>query len=258
MKAEDIHQAFDAWRQLHTRLAWIPQTEADPNVHSSSWFGGSPLLLSATQWPSCRQCGKPMRFFLQLDLSELPEKFHTPTRTGLLQLFYCSNDDGGCNTWKPFSGTHAIWIESSDGEAIHCDGVTPFNKTVITGWKEIPDTPHPGEHKACGITYDYDFDKGVVNVKCNNPEMAFDGLPIDSGVAESISVAADGDKLGGWPNWVQGVEYPNCPECGNQMELVLQVDSEDNLPYRFGDAGCAHLTQCRRHPNMLAFGWACC
>jgi hypothetical protein len=32
-------------------------------------------------------------------------------------------------------------------------------------------------------------------------------------LAEAISTAAAGEKLGGWQHWSQGVEYPSCPHC---------------------------------------------
>jgi uncharacterized protein YwqG len=67
-----------------------------------------------------------------------------------------------------------------------------------------------------------------------------------------------GDKLAGWPLWIQGVEYPSCPICQAEMSLVFQIDSEDNVPYMFGDVGCGHITQCREHKEQLAFAWACC
>jgi hypothetical protein len=56
---------------------------------------------------------------------------------------------------------------------------------------------------------------------------------------------------------VQRVEYPNWPTCDARMGLVLQIDSEDNVPHMFGDVGCGHITQCPNHPEVLAFGWAC-
>jgi uncharacterized protein YwqG len=67
-----------------------------------------------------------------------------------------------------------------------------------------------------------------------------------------------GDKLLGWPAWIQGIEYPECPDCGDSMKLIFQIDSEDNLDYMFGDVGCAHITQCEKHPHRLAIAWACC
>lgn len=69
---------------------------------------------------------------------------------------------------------------------------------------------------------------------------------------------ATGDKLGGWPAWVQGVEYPDCPRCGARMALLFQLDSEENVPWMFGDVGCGHVTRCPAHPDEVAFGWACC
>ena len=66
-----------------------------------------------------------------------------------------------------------------------------------------------------------------------------------------------GDKLGGWPYWVQGPELPQCPECSETMALVFQLDSEDNVPHMFGDAGIGHILQCPDHPEQLSWGWAC-
>ena len=42
------------------------------------------------------------------------------------------------------------------------------------------------------------------------------------------------------------------------MALVFQVDSEDHVPFMFGDTGCGHVTQCPDHKDVVAFGWACC
>jgi hypothetical protein len=66
-----------------------------------------------------------------------------------------------------------------------------------------------------------------------------------------------GDKLAGWPAWVQGVEYPRCPLCEETMGLVFQIESEGHVPFRFGDSGTGHITRCRTHPNLVAFSWAC-
>jgi hypothetical protein len=41
------------------------------------------------------------------------------------------------------------------------------------------------------------------------------------------------------------------------MVYVFQVDAEDHIPFRFGDADSGHITQCREHKEVVAFGWAC-
>ncbi|BAY43233.1 hypothetical protein SAMD00079811_08120 [Scytonema sp. HK-05] len=35
------------------------------------------------------------------------------------------------------------------------------------------------------------------------------------------------------------------------------ADSQNNLPFMFGDVGCGHITQCKTHKTQVAFGWAC-
>jgi uncharacterized protein YwqG len=70
-------------------------------------------------------------------------------------------------------------------------------------------------------------------------------------------IPLSGDKLFGWPYWVQSIEYPFDRTTGSQMELLFQLDSEVNLPYMFGDMGVGHLTYSKDNPSELAFGWAC-
>ena len=255
MKSEEIQQMFENWRRKHTRLAWVPIVSETQD--STSWFGGTPAQSASSDWPICSECEQPMLFFLQLDLSTLPEGFNAVQRTGVVQLFYCSTDDGMCNTWEPFSGTHHIRLFSNGVELTRPDSIQGFGRKSIVGWNESKDIPHPAEHEQNGISYQYDFENKQVSIICNDPVIVLENLDIDLDVAELISISKPGDKLGGWPYWIQGVEYPSCPECQDQMVLLFQIDSEDNLPHMFGDVGCAHLTQCRNHPHILAFGWAC-
>ena len=64
-------------------------------------------------------------------------------------------------------------------------------------------------------------------------------------------------KLGGDPNWVQGDDTPACPQCGEPMSFVGQIDSiehkEDHNPHRqeyreqdfmFGDVGVIYVFFC--------------
>jgi uncharacterized protein YwqG len=74
---------------------------------------------------------------------------------------------------------------------------------------------------------------------------------------EELRPTLQGDKLFGFPYWVQSIEYPNDRETGTRMELLFQIDSEDNLPYMFGDVGVGHITQSPDNENELTFAWAC-
>ncbi|MGO4424949.1 DUF1963 domain-containing protein, partial [Streptomyces sp. MCAF7] len=65
-----------------------------------------------------------------------------------------------------------------------------------------------------------------------------------------------GDKLGGWPNWVQDPEYPNCPRGDHRMtQPVLQIDSGRGVPHMWGDNGAGYLVQCPTHREQVAFLW---
>lgn len=110
-----------------------------------------------------------------------------------------------------------------------------FEEKVIKSWKTVDDYPHPEEL--------YELD-----IEFSDEEM--------DALYDSDMMAMAGDKLFGYPYWVQGVEYPT-DENGDLMEMVFQLDSEKNLPFMFGDVGVGHLTQSKNDEKLLTFGWAC-
>ena len=162
-------------------------------------------------------------------------------------MFYCTNGEQECEVeaeaFYPFAKSTLLRVVNpAAGKAaanikIPSPAVIPdyFPAKVITGWLQKEDYPNPEETQSLGLELAED--------EWN--ELADSDFPLG------------GDKLAGWPSWVQGIEYPDCPVCKESMRLVFQVDSEDNLPYTFGDSGCGHITQCKNHPEVVAFGWAC-
>ncbi|WP_276307800.1 DUF1963 domain-containing protein [Stenotrophobium rhamnosiphilum] len=209
---------------------------------NASKFSGAPFLPSGSKWPACQNCGKPMQLFLQLNPSELPEQVTSPWGEGLLQFFYCTNSEPlcevDCEAFFPFSKSTLLRIVSAEGksEAVDSSAVlNGFPPKLIVGWKVDHDLPNWEELRSLGVELTDE----------ESEELSEKGFP------------RSGEKLLGWPAWVQGVEYPQCPECGSQMRLVFQIDSSGHLPYMFGDVGCGHISQCAIHPSNLAFGWAC-
>lgn len=225
------------------RTAYLPKThESKPNFSSHSKIGGLPFIRSKEDWPTCPNCKKHLQLFLQLNLSALPEK----PQIGLLQLFYCTSDEPFCETdmesYFAFSKSVVCRIIPSKGEGVsiepNIDEV--FTERIITGWLPKDDYPHSEEYADLGI------DLNLENEVYDLMEKREKGLPLDK------------DKLFGWPYWIQSVEYPFDRKSGEQMDLLFQIDSEDNLPLMFGDSGIAHLTQSPANRNELAFAWACC
>lgn len=183
-----------------------------------------------------------MQLFLQLNLNELPAPLESMYGNGLLQLFYCTNAklmcDVQCEAWGPFSKSVLVRIVRPEGAA-HAKTPPrledPFPPKLIVGWEEVVDYPSWDEGQDLGIELD-----------------EAEWVKLDE-----ARYPRPGDKLAGWPYWVQSIEYPNCPTCGEAMRFVFQIDSNDNLPYMFGDVGCGHITQCEAHKSEVAFAWAC-
>jgi uncharacterized protein YwqG len=257
---EQLRAAMRPWLERNARPAWRPVVEEADAAPAASKFGGLPWLRAGEDWPSCTTCGEPLQFFLQIDLDKLPAEVEGRFGSGLLQLFYCVNGDCSANGWEAFSSGKLVRM-IDPAEEPEADRVSPepprepFPLRAITGWRKVTDHPHPPEHDLLGVSYAFDFKRHVVRVECPSAGVSIDNLPMSA--PEGLSIALPGDKLAGWPLWVQGVEYPTCPRCDRVMQLVLQVDSEDNVPFMFGDVGTGHITQCPVHTDTVTFAWAC-
>lgn len=243
--ANDIDQRLEDLLKVlapFKRQAYVPFTKEIKPKHSIfSKIGGLPYLRSKDDWPTCPNCQRHLQLFLQLNLNGLPER----KAGGLIQLFYCTTDNPSCetelNAYLPFSGAtvcRKIEIEGKS-EIVQPTAVELFNEKQITGWKAIDDYPHFEEY----------FDLGI--------DLKIDEELYDLMHKRKIGKAVPGDKLFGWPYWIQGKENPKDRNTGSTMELLFQLDSEINLPFMFGDSGVGHLTQSPENDEELAFGWAC-
>lgn len=226
--------------EKYKRTAFIPITEKVERNHScDSKIGGLPYLRHEQDWPVCPNCKKNMQLFLQLNLKELPKK----KANGIAQLFYCTTQTPLCevdmDAFFPFSKSVVARVVNGQSESAV---VSPkidnlFEEKRITSWQIKNDYPHYEEFEQLGIEIDYSIYDLMEERK--------QGVPLA------------GDKLFGWPYWVQAAEYPYDRKSGEQMQLLFQLDSEVNLPHMFGDAGIGHLTQSPSDSSELGFGWAC-
>lgn len=261
MSTDEVLKRLNPWRMKNTKPCWIPEVcEGDGGLKDSK-FCGTPWIDEDNGWPSCNFCMKQMQFFLQLNLDNLPSELNQKFGSGLLQLFYCTRENcQGEGGWEPFEDSiSCVRIINPTREHKLPEKLDPqeeeFDQTHIVDWSKESDLPCSTEHDILGIEYSYSKD-GPTHVKCR--ELNFEWDCIDDGeLAETIGTAKDGDKLDGWPYWIQGVEYPQCTICSDTMNLLFQVDSEVNIPFMFGDSGCAHITQCPKHKEIVAFCWAC-
>ncbi|MBD2741223.1 DUF1963 domain-containing protein [Coleofasciculus sp. FACHB-1120] len=228
------------------RSAWKPIVQEGDGDLTASKFAGKPWLSADETWPTCPNCQKPMQFFLQLNLDKLPESLNGKFGSGLLQFFYCTNYEPpychcevDCGAWEAFVNTQLVRIIQPNTAPLHVEipGIEDlFDSRLILNWEEIYDYPDWQELEIYGINLNKEEDDVFFQNKLYQL----------------------GDKLAGWPIWVQGLEYPNCPHCNQAMnQFVFQLESDGNVPHMWGDAGIGYLIQCPEHKEQLAFLWQC-
>lgn len=239
----------ELWAEIEPIIApyrnkmWTPVASKGNADHLASKFSGMPALLKDEEWPCCANCQRPMQLFVQLNSNELPEPVKGVFGEGILQAFYCTNSEDecevDCESYFPFSKATKVRLLTAGNDKLTEPMENPveeaFPEKPITEWKAEYDYPNWEELEDLGV-------------KLTDEQME---------MMCELGFPRDKDKLLGWPHWIQGVEYPSCPECNKRMKLIFQIDSEDHLPYMFGDAGCAHITQCEEHKEQLAIAWAC-
>src|SRR5258708_2029260 len=123
MQTDQIIHQLEPWRAKQRRPAWKPVVEDGDGPATASKFSGSPWITPDSPWPECGHCKKPLQFFLQLNLSDLPEELGQRFGTGLLQLFYCTRDEcQGYGGWEPFADDLSrVRLVHPKGEALQTD-----------------------------------------------------------------------------------------------------------------------------------------
>jgi hypothetical protein len=237
--AETVTELQEALREFE-RPAWIPQVSFRAGEITSSKLGGTPFIKQTEEWPHCVVCSRPLELFLQLNSQDLPSEM-AHRFSGLLQVFLCVTNGYSTGTcargYEGFSSASMLRLCESVGQPRYQR--PPFEDAFIEGviesWQRRADLPSLQEVQALGI-------------KLSDRQ---ETLMIDPGER----FAGPGEKLGGWPDWPQNVEYVACPRCKQRMDVIFQFGDHGTLPHCFMDGGTAWVSQCAKHPDVLALTW---
>lgn len=265
MFRRDAAKALAPFIERYRKTAYRPVVSEGHGAADGSRFNGAPFLVDGEAWPECSICARPMPMFLQLNLSALPAGAFGD---GVLQLFYCvaEHDFSLTEDWAAFDHktklARVIPNSAPGAIAMPRDVGLQAKAREIVGWTPFHEAPNSEEARLYGLQTLWDRD----DPRHVRAKFVSESLGIDTGwlsereadrIHNQVLAPAFKDKLSGWPGWVQGVEYPSCAECGARMQLVFQIDSEDHVPFMFGDVGCGHITQCPDHKHVVTFAWAC-
>ena len=193
---EELLKQLEPWCESLTRDAWLPIIGSK---QSRSHFGGVPSLPADQHWPACPNCKKAWQLFLQLDLGDLPAEMTSAHGPGLLQFFYCTEED--CEQmegWSPHANGHGFFVQTDSelDEAAIPPGHEPFPTKNIEGWQKVEDYPAAQDHEENGLEWDFDFAKNVVHISCEQLNLEFKNLPMEQVESETVTTVQLGDKLG--------------------------------------------------------------
>ncbi|MEV6207456.1 DUF1963 domain-containing protein [Kitasatospora sp. NPDC051914] len=211
----------------------ILMTDAGPMAPDAllTRTGGVPLAPAGTDWPHCATCGGPMQFLAQILLDDLGRQAGAGAAEGrgLLALFMCQNDPGGCQEWSADAGGNRALV-------LPADGVRPL---------PLPDLPadHDGDPRLLGAV------RAVAYRAAPGGDHARARLAPHS--------AAPLGRLGGEPEWLQYEQTPDCPSCEQEMAFVAQLEEgPDSLTAMNFGSGCAYAFACEPCGSG-AFLWQC-
>ena len=265
--------------------------EGEDAAQYTSFFGGfTPYFNADEKWPKCGDCDSKMRLFFQIDLSTIPQKLQNRFGdSGLLQFFCCvdAEDSRPCDdSCDHFSSAYWVRIvqRSTAGfkslKRICAERILESQEKGDLPKEIIPDLRELVENTRLEILRGWPV-KPTEDVKKNSfPFRVVTGwqekqdypnnMERDTEGAEKEVEKEDGEdwwqnktvggcKMGGWANWCQDEDYPDCPQCKAPMRNhVFQLEEDDVVRLMWGDSGTAQILQCNTHKDVLTFGWSCC
>jgi uncharacterized protein YwqG len=236
------------------KKTWIPITEEKETTYKNSKFGGGKYLIINSEEINCKACSRPFIPLFQIDLKSVPQNSF-PFNEGLLQFFYCLNCEGPDYLGREDMGIKARILNLETDQLIEYDFKEFYPEKAIIDWKFIGYEVHPE-------MFDFIFGQGdSYSLKAYSE---FEPLLKDFSEEENKLIQEIGefymsrsDKIGGYGKYIQGYPYLKCKICNKELKHIVQIGSEINIPYMWGDGGIAHVFICEDHKENRDFSFDC-
>lgn len=229
----ELWQETEMLLKPYEKPMWAPKVGNSEVSYLFSKFSGKAALVAKETWPACKRCKSPMQLLVQLNAKQFPAEMKSPFGEGILQLFCCDQCSKSLEDIKELPEISLVRV--LDPKTQDLTGVESLPKTFSTpekpieGWEESVDYPNTAKLKSLGC--DLKVDQAALLTEKGFPKVQ--------------------DKLMGWPNWVQGIKYPKCSQCGSAMKLVIQIAPQDNLNIELPGGQCMHVIQCDKHKSEI-------
>jgi uncharacterized protein YwqG len=254
------------------KKAWIPQSEKKEGSLIQSKIGGKPFLFSEEKYPTCNICGKLMQLMFQVNFEEVPDEMRIIDK-GLFQFFFCTNLDNDKPCYISLSEKE---IKEFMNEKMNEKGKYFLLRILNNFEKNVSDYKLPENDyllkeniikwKFAGFEYSKEYYmmteipelKNFIITDYQNIKEQIKGIEIEYGFIQGNNLEnIEGEKLGGYPVQCQNNPISICPECKKQGEHFIQIGSDINFPFEWGDGGYGHIFICKEHKRM-GLTWDCC
>lgn len=206
---------------------------------NSSYFGDVRLQLPDEIWPEFH--GKPLWPLCQLNLTAAPFRPEGLRDLEMITVFISQH-----------------FMEMA-GNVVDCTDVAPVGGWFIRCYSSMADLVEisPPDHDSPLFIQEArwrknaysdfpDPDKGLISLTSEEELFLQD---------ESEVEPIEGLKLGGWPNCLQTKPWWEEKPSQAQFEYMLQIDSDTESNWSWGDGGIGFLARSRQNPNKWALDY---
>lgn len=209
----------------------------------SSKFGGEPYAQSSDVWPVCPSCKNELVFVSQFNKEENDELF---------TFFYCFE----CFPWGLPDEEKGQWVI----RRYKMPSMTQYKKITPSQTNEYSPIPCTTHAKTVRVLPDWEglesFSIDAENLCCeldsDNPWEEYNSAFLRNRCLDDYATL-----VGGYPRWVQGEAVNKCSTCGEELQFLAQIDSEDSAGIMWGDVGLVYLFQCNNHPDEFHLELQC-
>lgn len=198
-----------------------------PQKHNraSSWWGGNFLGRQDEVVPVCQRSGRLMHPLVQIRVDELPEALPTLSNLALL------------NIWVDLEDVPLDDMENGKGFVVRTYSAISDLVPIGPGYRESQKFPiFPLLWRSTALEQpswdDIAFKIPSSVARSNDSKWFFESQYV---IETDKYRGACPVKLGGWPTWIQGENWPD------KAELCLQIDSTDKGRFYVGDSGSFYL-----------------
>ncbi|MCV6638005.1 DUF1963 domain-containing protein [Candidatus Albibeggiatoa sp. nov. NOAA] len=242
------HKQLEQLLVPHIKTAKMLEPFTAPTAHKASIeskFGGIPYAQPQDHWPRCPTCQNELSFVVQ---------FMDNASNSLYVFYYCFE----CSPWGMADEEMGQWLV----QRYHEPSMQDYQQIIPLHKNEFTVEPCLVANKHVKVLPDLDsleyYRLSHIEGLCHEID-SDDCWDIYTEACTQLGCIDDyATLIGGYPRWIQGDAFiHHCPQCGEPLQFLAQIDSEEAANIMWGDVGLVYLFHCPQHPDQYALELQC-